>query len=159
MLNEGLFSVCSKIALGKMKPRFVEHRGICGGCGGYQGCEVQSGVMVAPVNCPENWSGNNGEYRFHVGYCVDLLIPGIDISVRENHFGFRVCLDQFFGKYHCQKISHCLTVSQQLIPMFSIKGARLMTLVGIFSSQSTKPQVIVGRVVKGAVHMIYVVQT
>lgn len=51
MLDKGLFAVFSEIAFGKMEPRFVEHGGIFGGCGGYQGCEVQPGVIVAPIDC------------------------------------------------------------------------------------------------------------
>ena len=48
---------------------------------------------------------------------VDLLIPCIEVPVRENDFGVRIRLDQFFGEQDGRYVRDALTMSEQLVEL------------------------------------------
>lgn len=125
MLRVDLFSLVFEIAFEETIEEFLQHRFVHarGPTPALQ--LLQLPILDAPID------------GFERG-CV----PGIDIAVCEDDFGFGVCCNEFGGESNGGPIADGLAVPEKLVPVCAGKGGAVV----VFGVEGVAPEETVGRI-------------
>ena len=78
-----------------------------------------------------------------VAWLIDLLVPGIEIAMRQDYFCFWVRGDELFGEENRRHVRNTLAVSEQLVELGTAIRFSLAIILGL---KGLHPHLIVARV-------------
>ena len=112
-------SVGFEVSLHQDLPRTTQSwSDVTRGCSG-DGCEPTEGVhaRIAVYHLDRARTRPSVSAGIHVEVCADSLVPQIQVSVRQDHQGIGVGLEQFFHKQDRGQICYHPIVAQRLVQL------------------------------------------